>query len=781
MRSFRNRILVLIVGLVVGTQIVTLVSVSARFGEVARARAAEQLDAAASIVGQLMEVRTGQLTNAVRVLAGDFGFREAVASADRATIVSAMENQADRIHAGVAVVLDPDGAVLASFGVDAIPGGSIAWKSLTSRTVGRDRPIFLTLGGKPFQFVVVPVRAPQLVAWVAMGFAVDDALAGDVRKLVNLDVVFVSGAGDSRRLAGSTRPGFDALLSQLGQKTVHVGAEEWLMVVRPLDSQDTSLQFALLSPDAVVMKPYYDARTALQLIGGTALLFALVIGIFLARGATQPVVELDEAARRIEDGNYSQAVALTGAREFERLAQTFNRMQLGISEREQQLRHLAYFDVVTGLPNVRMAELEIDRTDVTADSRLAVIVIELGGLDDVRATLGDSFRDSVLRSVSLRLREQLRDSTFVACLLPDAFMVLLRGELAPQASRVASRLCSDLRRGLEVDRVRVVPNAVAGIAVAPEHGQSSADLHRRALVALRSGKLLGEDVAVFAAGSEEQFRRRLDLSAALPTAIETEQLSLHYQPKMNIATRQVIGAEALVRWTHPQLGSISPCEFVPLAERTGVIRSLTRCLLPLGIRQLAQWRDAGLSIDLAMNVSASDIMDAEFAPKLLADLRRANVPPTCLILELTETAVMNDQKSAAQHMELLRVAGIRFSIDDFGTGHSSLSLLQALPVDELKIDRQFVQDLDTNVDSAKIVQSTIELARGLELKVVAEGIETESVWKVLAGFGCQFGQGYLISAALPPREFMEFVARTLQRPAPINPEISTALRSAFSS
>ena len=787
MHSFRSRILVLIIGLVVGTQIVTLVSVSARIGEDVRVRAAAQLQAAASIVGQLMEVRTGQLTNAVRVLAGDFGFREAVASADRATIISAMENQADRVHAGVAVVLSPDGKLLASTGSDAINTGSISWTELTARSANRDRPIFLTLGGKPYHVVIVPVKAPQLIAWVAMGFAVDDALAREVHKLVNLDVAFFNLSATTQRVAGSTRPDFASAVAQLGSVTaqplesrkIFFDRDDWLVLVRPLDSQDASLQFALMTPYSVVMQPYDDARSSLELIGGTALLFALVIGVFLARSATQPVVELDVAARRIEEGNYSEAVSLSGASEFGRLAQTFNSMQRGISEREQQLRHLAYFDVVTELPNTRMAELEIDRNDAGTDPRQAIVVIELGGLEDVRATLGDSFRDLVLRNVAVRLREQLHDSTFLARLVPDSFMVILRGEVAAQATRTAARLCADLRRGVEVNQVRVVPNAVAGIALAPEHGQNSADLHRRALVALRSGKLLGKDVALFAPGSEEQFRRRLDLSAALPTAIETGQLFLHYQPKLDIVTRQVMGAEALVRWTHPELGMVSPAEFVPLAERTGTIRSLTRCVLRTGIGQLAQWREAGLFIDLSMNVSASDITDTDFASSLLADLRRANVPPNCLILELTETAVMNDLKAAAQHMELLRVAGIRFSIDDFGTGHSSLSLLQVLPVDELKIDRQFVRDLHTDIDSAKIVQSTIELARGLGLKVVAEGIESESAWKILRDYGCHYGQGFLLSAPLAPAEFRNFASRQQSATASHRIDMSAIRKAAF--
>lgn len=777
MHSFRNRILILIIGLVVGTQIVTLVAVSARIGDDVRAQADDQLEAAGAVVGQLMAVRSAQLANAVSVLAADFGFREAVTSGDRATIVSAMDNQLGRIHADLALVLDPDGAALATTGIRGRVDERAVARMMELRSASRERPSFVILGGRPYQFVVVPVRAPQLVAWVAMGFAVDDSVATEVRRLVGLEVAFITVAGNTRHVVATTLPAFSgsqrvvdsphaphaprtARTLSAGTTSLLIGGEEWLSVSRQLDPQDPMLQFMLLNPTRVVMKPFDEAQEAMLLIGGTALLFALVAGVLMGRSATQPVIELDAAARRIEGGDYGEAVTVRGAREFERLAQTFNSMQQGISEREQQLKHLAYHDAVTGLPNLRKAELEIDQFAVIDDAPFAVVVIELSALEDVRATLGDTFFDATLGGIAACLQEQLRDGTFVARIGPYSFMVLLRAEAVAQAARIAGRICDALRHGLDVDQVRVVLDGVAGVALAPEHGRSSADLLRRSLIAMRSAKQQEEPVARYTPGSDELFRRRLELSAALPEAIEDGQVTLCYQPKVNMLTRQVVGAEALARWTHPQFGVVSPAEFVPLAERSGAIRDLTRHALHAGVQQLADWQARGLQVDLAVNISAADILDAELAPRLLADLRRAGVAPSRLILEITETAVMRDRVSAARHMELLRVAGIRFSIDDFGTGHSSLLLLQALPVDELKIDQQFVTDVDSNVDSAKIVHSTVELARALELKVVAEGIESEAVWNVLAGFGCHLAQGYHISRPLTPEAFLEFVARS---------------------
>ena len=218
--------------------------------------------------------------------------------------------------------------------------------------------------------------------------------------------------------------------------------------------------------------------------------------------------------------------------------------------------------------------------------------------------------------------------------------------------------------------------------------------------------------------------------------------------------------EALVRWTHPQLGPVSPGEFVPLAERTGGSRHLTNWVLAAAIRQLGEWRQEGLEIDLAVNLSASDILDPDLSDEILRLLSRHRVESTSLLLEITESAVMRDPQLAARNMQLLRIAGVRFAIDDFGTGHSSLSQLSALPVDELKIDRSFISD--PGPGAVTIVTSTIELGHSMGLKVVAEGVEEASAWNLLRRLGCDFAQGFLISPPMPAAEVPGFVRRANQ-------------------
>jgi EAL domain-containing protein (putative c-di-GMP-specific phosphodiesterase class I) len=217
-----------------------------------------------------------------------------------------------------------------------------------------------------------------------------------------------------------------------------------------------------------------------------------------------------------------------------------------------------------------------------------------------------------------------------------------------------------------------------------------------------------------------------------------------------------------VRWNHPEHGPISPAEFVPLAERIGVVRGLTRWVMRAALRQLAQWRHAGLSFDIAINISAADILDAELGDELVALLRRYQVPPSSVLLELTESALVRDETVASRHMELLQTMGVRFAMDDFGTGYSSLSLLQKLPVDELKIDRSFLAAAHESADDAKIVASTIDLAHSIGLRVVAEGVEHEASLELLRRLGCDTAQGFLISRPLAPEAIPAFHASTLR-------------------
>ncbi len=769
MGSFRNRLLALIVGLVIVTQSVTLIAVLAQTTREVKAGASEQLRAGGSVVGQLIRFRDTQLANAVAVLASDFGFRKAVASGDAPTIVSAAGNHAGRIGADLVVVMDTRGRVLASN--TPLVAVQVAWlREQIAAAPSAAR--FVVLGTRCYQLFLAPVKAPELIGWAAMGFAVDDALAAHLRDLVGVEVTFFAqGSRGAVRVASSLPHPADAALSArqveeqagLQPSVERVGGEPYLSFTRQLDAYGNPVLVLLQKPMTEVLAPYRRIRDALLVIDGIALALAMAIGLWLGRGATRTLRELVQAARRIQAGTYDAAVKARGGEEFVSLAATLNTMQREIAEREARITHAAYHDPLTELPNRAYAERYLDELlRDAAPSPSALIVMDIRNAREINASLGHHVGDETVREVAQRLRQNTGTGDLVARLVANQFLVVTRHCSADRALLLAEQLAGVLRSGLHLPSVTLELHVAAGVCCCPDHGNTSRELLRRAQIALEDSEEARGRVAVYRPGRDEEHRRRLALAADLRRAIDQGELSLVYQPKVFVATRTVSSFEALVRWTHRELGPISPAEFVPIAERTGSSRRLTSWVVGAAVRQIAAWRAEGLALEVAVNLSAPDILDPALGDEILSTLEANGVEPQRLALEITESAAMRDAPLAARHMQLLRAAGIRFAIDDFGTGYSSLSQLSRLPVDELKIDRSFMMHAHERRDDATIVRSTVELAHSMGLKVVAEGVENAQGWNLLRRLGCDFAQGYFISRPVPAADVTAFVRRANQ-------------------
>ena len=317
---------------------------------------------------------------------------------------------------------------------------------------------------------------------------------------------------------------------------------------------------------------------------------------------------------------------------------------------------------------------------------------------------------------------------------------------------VANRMQHAIQQPFMIDDLHLAVTGSIGVAIAPLHGETTAALLQHADIAMYQAKDAPEaDVALYDNEQNQHSQRRLTLAAELRAAIEADALEVHYQPKANLATGQLIGVEALLRWQHPTYGPIPPDEFVPLAERTGLIRPMTLLVLRHALAQLRTWHDMGLpELHMAVNLSARSLMSAELADDVEDALRTADVPAHALTLEITETEMMADPSRTIPVLDRLAAMGIEISVDDFGTGYSSLSYLQRLPVDELKIDKSFVLGMTTSAANLTIVQTIIDLGRNLNLRVVAEGIEDAITWDTLASLGCDIGQGYFLSRPTPP-------------------------------
>ncbi|CAN5427174.1 EAL domain-containing protein [soil metagenome] len=430
-----------------------------------------------------------------------------------------------------------------------------------------------------------------------------------------------------------------------------------------------------------------------------------------------------------------------------------DRLRLQATENEHQALH----DALTGLPNRTLFHERV-RAAAASGGGAAVMLMDLDRFKEVNDTLGHHTGDFLLQEVGRRLSAAVRRDATIARLGGDEFAILLPGvtELC-DARSAAARLCAALDAPFTLRGLSLGVCASVGIAVCPQHGEDPELLLQHADVAMYAAKASHGGPEVYAAERDQYSPRRFALMAALPHAIAADELTLHYQPKVELRTGQVLGVEALVRWYHAEHGLIGPDEFIPIAEHTGLITPLTHFVLRRALDQCRAWREGGTAVGVAVNVSARSLLDAAFPDVVAELLETARCPAGALTLEITESSMMADPVRTMDVLVRLSAMGVGLSIDDFGTGYSSLSRLKRLPVDEIKIDRSFVQSMALDPDDAAIVQSTIDLGRNLRLRVVAEGVEDQATFERLRELGCDAAQGYWISRPLAAYQIEEWL------------------------
>ena len=414
--------------------------------------------------------------------------------------------------------------------------------------------------------------------------------------------------------------------------------------------------------------------------------------------------------------------------------------------REQE--HASLHDSLTGLPNRKYLLRDADEALTAARQEgtgLALCLLDLDRFKEVNDTLGHQVGDRLLQLVAARLTAAVRPSDTVARLGGDEFAVMLRDVDAAEAEMLARRLLEAFDDVFAGDGMFFDLDVSIGVALHPQHADGFESLLRRADVAMYLAKNDRVGVRMYDPALDRHSTERLAMLGELRRAIDDGQLVLHYQPKAELATGRVVGVEALVRWYHPVRGLVPTDVFVPLAEQTGLMRPLTDHVVRAAVRQIAEWRAAGLTVTVAINVSVRDLHDPAFALALRETCEREGVPASALQLEITEGTLIDDPARTEDVLRELADFGVALSLDDFGTGYSSLRHLKRLPVREIKIDRSFVQRLHLDADDAAIVRSIIDLGDALGLRVVAEGVETLETWRRLAAMGCDEAQGWFLA------------------------------------
>jgi len=418
-------------------------------------------------------------------------------------------------------------------------------------------------------------------------------------------------------------------------------------------------------------------------------------------------------------------------------------------ESEEKLQYLAHHDPLTGLANrTRFNHVLVDAIREIDDraERLALLFVDLDRFKEINDTLGYHNGDALLKQVAERLARVIGETGIVARFGGDEFAVLIHDVASlERAHEIAANIHREIEPPFTIEDLLLEVTASVGIVIYPEHGTEADTLMRRADITMSVAKKTDQGLTVYEDRFDHFSPRRLTLLGELRQAITRDDLSLHFQPKISIETGLMTGAEALVRWFHPKHGPIFPDEFIPLAERSGLIKPLSMWVLEQAPRQWARWKAEGIDISISVNLSVRDLFDIYLHEKLKGFLEEAAMPADRLVLEITESAMMEDPDQARATLFHLSDMGIKLSIDDFGTGYSSLAYLKNLPVDEIKIDRSFVFDMDKDPDDAIIVKSTVDLGHTLGLGVVAEGVEQERHWELLRELECDYAQGYYMS------------------------------------
>jgi diguanylate cyclase (GGDEF)-like protein len=434
--------------------------------------------------------------------------------------------------------------------------------------------------------------------------------------------------------------------------------------------------------------------------------------------------------------------------------------ELAVKRAENE--HQALHDSLTGLPNRELFQLRLAEAIAAAErrrGRLAVMLMDLDHFKEINDTLGHHFGDRLLTEIGPRLSSVLRDGDVIARLGGDEFGVLLADLPEDQvAFAIAARLLEELTEPVSIEGLALDVSGSLGIAIYPTQSSTAESLLRRADVAMYAAKEAGGGYELYTTEMDQHSPGRLTLVSQVRPALERGEFEMHYQPKVRLHDGRVAGAEALVRWQHPERGSVPPDEFIPLVERTVLLGPLTFHVMEQVMRQWRVWADEGMAIPIAVNLSPRSLLDRSLPETVRAMLERFDMPPPFLRLELTEHFLMSDSGRSSTVLDELAAVGVSLSIDDFGTGYSSLSHLKRLPIDEIKIDRSFVIDMNEDANDFLIVRATVELGRHLGLRVVAEGVEDRETFDRLADFGCDEAQGFYISKPMSRDEFSRWLS-----------------------
>lgn len=779
-RTLQGRIVLFFVALILLIQTGAYLAMDRARQNVAREEVERQLDVGIRVFQRVMGQDRRQFEQAAAALAFDVEFQRLLSDKRLEPTAQALQPFGDRIGASTLQLVADDGSLLGAAAALGRAGEPFIRPGLLERAriEGKASAVELLADGRPYQVVAVPVRGAGRVAWLVAGYLLGEPRARGIEALTELRIAFWrrSGRDDWALVAATFEPtehwplanAMHAALPGTAKGKfastlyVDVGGQPYQSRVVPLNADDRgpTAVASLHRSIEVSLQPFEALGRMFLALGALAVLLFAAGGWLIAGEISRPVNDLARVADRMRAGDYSPSPPIESSGEIARLAESIDHMRSAIAEREARILRFAFNDELTGLANragiVDRLGPALQLAQAMRQS-VSVAVMNLDRFNSINDVLGFDFGDRVLREVGQRLSALYGTRGTLARLSGDEFALFIANTDPAAMVEVCRELARSLEQPIRIDQHDIDVAASIGVAGFPDHGENAEALLQGASVAMYSAKRTRSGTAVFDPNQVQTRANQLSMLSALRRAIGQGELELYYQPKVDVNSERITGAEALARWIHPERGNIAPYEFVPFLEQTGHIRELTRWALREVTRQTAQWYRSGRRLVVSVNISVRDLLDASLA-QLVADLlQQHGLPASCLCLELTESAFMEDPDTALATARRLHDIGVRLAIDDYGTGYSSLSYIQQLPVQEMKIDRTFLRNLVTSRDNRKIVRSTVELGRSLGLDVTAEGVEDRASLEVLRKIGCKTAQGYLIAAPLRASEFESWI------------------------
>ncbi|HAS8417096.1 TPA: EAL domain-containing protein [Vibrio vulnificus] len=773
--SLSRRFITFVLAFLISIQFVSYALVQVTVDTHIREEIRETLEVSKRVWDQLLIQASFRLQENADLLASDFGFRTAVATQDQQTITSALQNNAARVDASIAVLIDHQWA-LQALSEDDISETSRKELVTAIKQFSTARPYHLMIyKGKPTQFVLAPIRAPRIVGYVLFGFEITHQRISLASQLAGVDIALLSSLSDSSNIyVVSNEAQIKAYFSSLAEPrpTASSTMQDRAIADRvfvtetlteKLPNQHWIYVVFLESLDAASLRFDKLASQYLWVSGLAIVLFTLAV-LALSHRVIRPLITLTKATEALAEGNYTATIEGTQRPdEIGQLTRGFDQMRGRLQEQKQTITQLAYFDTLTHLPNREHFRQHLKQELAHPSLKsISVITINLDRFKHINDVLGYHVGDAVLQEMAQRLTltsESL--PLFAARISGDEFVGEIKtgsDELVDCVIKIKQRLDAPFY----VNDTPIDISVSIGVATWPSDGGDVDSLLNASQIAMYSAKRKKAQVVFYDSALVTANPENLSLLSELRRALLQNELRVYLQPKVMATTKVVSSAEALIRWKHPERGLLAPFFFVPFAEQTGYVRELTRWMIQQVIQHWRELQPLSGQLTISVNLSTWDLINPQLLDDLQHWLSEYHVPASGLCLEITESAIMEDPETSELTLLQLSQMGFHLSIDDFGTGYSSLGYLQRLPVNELKVDKSFVLNMLENPNDKVIVSSTIHLAHSLGLQVVAEGVESYDLFTSLRELGCDEIQGYCVSKPIALEEFIAWREEWMQ-------------------